>query len=186
MQIAQTDILAQRIFIRKSQIGEFPGNHADFAERIHIILIKKTAAEDHESADFLKALGDAYQTDWTTHTVNDEGHRHIVRARDYGHVRQRRFGGFHVAQGNLVAQGDALGIAGVNQFGVNQIHANTFNLADDVAFSHQSHGHYQHDAGAADDHTKHRERRAHLVGAQFLQRQTPRLRPEDRCGFRKR
>jgi hypothetical protein len=53
----------------------------------------------------------------------------------------------------------------MDQFAINQVRAHSFDLLDDVTLPSQRHGHYQNDAGAADNDAEHRKDRPHFIGA---------------------
>src|ERR1700722_14328008 len=148
----------------KNAVGNFLGDETDFATLLHVGRIEVAAAHDDEAANRLIAESDADEIDGTLFAGDDDGHRELARAGNLGDAGNVGFDGVHVVERDFVAERRAFA-AGIDEFDVNHVRADRFDLPDHVFLASERDGDDQDNRGATDDDAERCEDGTEFIGS---------------------
>src|ERR1700730_10024285 len=173
MQLANPNVLPERVVNRKNNRGEILREQADRTAESHVVGVELTPATNIQVADGLKPFGDTDEIDRMLLTADGHGHLHIVRSGHLGNLADALPHRLEIAHGNFVGHRPASGNPQTNGLRIDQIRPHSLDLADDVLFTCECHRHNQDYARTADHYSEHRQNRPHRIRAQRVPRKFP-------------
>src|SRR5262245_25034761 len=163
---------ANRILLRKHQIGETLGQERDLRSGYELVRIEVPAPADNEVTDSLISVGYADQRHAPLAT-RDHGHWRRPSAGDFDDGRNRSHR-LHVRERQLIAELDRL-VTRLHTLGIDEIRPNALDLFEHILPAAQTGRHYEHHRRAADEDAHRAEQRPHLVRGECVDGDLPRL-----------
>ena len=100
--------------------------------------------------------------------AGNDGHLEVARGRNSDNMPDFFLDGGEIGGIQTVRSRQGFKTAGVGEFRVNDVRADSLNLTDDVLLPGERDGDNQNDAATSDRHSNHGQHRAQLVGRERL------------------
>src|SRR5882724_11575500 len=148
--------------ISKYLLGKILCNEANLVVFLHVVRIEISSLHDDEMSNVLITLRDTGESYGMLYAVDYYLRVNVSRACNLHYAGNSVSNRLHVSERNFITERSGFA-EGVYRAGVNDIRADAFNLPDDELTTGKRNGDDKHDTRAADNHTKHRKKRAKLI-----------------------